>query len=110
MSDQRRESLYDEIDDGNGHGGNGSPTGTGRAIWGVPRAPLVLSMSEDNGASFQAIRTLEEGSGYCLTNNSKDGLNKEYSYPSIIAAPDGSLHIAYTCYRRAIKHVHLKVV
>jgi predicted neuraminidase len=110
MSDQRRESLYDEIDDGNGDGGNGSPKGTGGAIWGVPRAPLVLSMSQDNGASFQVVRTLEEGSGYCLTNNSKDGLNKEYSYPSIIAGPDGSLHIAYTCYRRAIKHVQLRVV
>jgi len=108
MSDQRRESLYDEIDDGNSDASNGSPKSTGGAIWGVPRAPLALAMSQDNGASFQTIRTLEDGSGYCLTNNSKDGLNKEYSYPSILAGPDGSLHIAYTFHRRAIKHVRLQ--
>lgn len=108
MSDQRRESLYDEIEDEVSNGDQGNPTGTGGAIWGVPRAPLVLAISQDNGASFPVLRTLEDGSGYCLTNNSKDGLNKEYSYPSILAGPDGSLHIAYTYHRRAIKYVHLK--
>ena len=107
MSDQRRESLYDEIDDENGQANAGSSKGTGGAIWGVPRAPLVLAFSQDNGATFPIIRRLEEGSGYCLTNNSKDGLNKEYSYPSILAGPDGHLHIAYTYHRRAIKYVRL---
>lgn len=108
MSDQRRASLYDEIDDEGGAGMPPGPNGTGGAIWGVPRAPLVLALSRDNGATFPDIRRLEEGSGYCLTNNSKDGLNKEYSYPSIIAGPDGTLHIAYTYHRRAIKYVRLK--
>ena len=50
---------------------------------------------------------LESGDGYCLTNNSKDGLNREYSYPSILEAPDRSLEIAFTYFRRAIKHVRL---
>lgn len=105
MSDQRRTSLYDEIDDADSAGGE---TGaTGGAIWGVPRAPLVLALSRDNGATFPEMRSLEEGSGYCLTNNSKDGLNKEYSYPSILAGPEGDLHIAYTYHRRAIKYVRL---
>lgn len=114
MSDQRRASLYDEIEDDAGDTapeastGTGIGAGTGGAIWGVPRAPLVLALSQDNGAHFPVQRRLEEGSGYCLTNNSKDGLNKEYSYPSIIAGPDGSLHMAYTYHRRAIKYVRLR--
>lgn len=106
MSDQRRASLYDEIED-EGHEAESAQPATGGAIWGVPRAPLVLAMSDDNGATFPQSRKLEDGSGYCLSNNSKDGLNKEYSYPSIIAGPDGSLHIAYTYHRRAIKYVRL---
>ena len=32
------------------------------------------------------------GDGYCLSNNSKDGLNREYSYPSIIQGSDGLIH------------------
>lgn len=107
MSKQRRGSLYDEIDDENDRADAGSSKSTGGAIWGVPRAPLILAFSKDNGATFPIIRRLEEGSGYCLTNNSKDGLNKEYSYPSILAGPDGQLHIAYTYHRRAIKYVRL---
>jgi hypothetical protein len=31
------------------------------------------------------MRDLETGDGFCLTNNSKDGLNREFSYPSILA-------------------------
>ena len=46
--------------------------------------------------------------GYCLTNNSANGLNREYSYPSILEGPDGSLHVAYTYHRRAIKYVCLR--
>lgn len=107
MSDQRRESLYDEIED-DADTPAGGTKGTGGAIWGVPRAPLVLALSQDNGATFPRIRRIEEGSGYCLTNNSRDGLNKEYSYPSIVAGSDGTLHIAYTYHRRAIKYVRLQ--
>ncbi|MDP3195635.1 exo-alpha-sialidase [Tabrizicola sp.] len=108
MSDQRRASLYDEIDDEGEAGGTPVLNATSGAIWGVPRAPLVLALSQDNGATFPDMRRLEDGSGYCLTNNSKDGLNKEYSYPSIIAGSDGALHIAYTYHRRAIKYVRLQ--
>mgnify|MGYP006163502329 CR=1 FL=1 len=34
------------------------------------------------------------GDGYCLSNNSRDGLNREYSYPSIHQGPDGALYYA----------------
>jgi predicted neuraminidase len=107
-STDRRTSLYDEIE-----GENATPDAVPaadderKAIWGVPRAPLSLAFSKDGGRTFGERIDLEIGDGYCLTNNSKDGLNREFSYPSILEAPDGSLDIAFTYYRRAIKHVRL---
>jgi predicted neuraminidase len=107
-SADRRTSLYDEIE-GAGAAPDAVPAADDerKAIWGVPRAPLSLAFSSDGGRTFGQRIDLETGSGYCLTNNSKDGLNREFSYPSILEAPDGSLDIAFTYYRRAIKHVHL---
>lgn len=106
MSPARRVSLYDEIEEEEATGGQ-TTVGTSGAIWGVPRAPLSLVHSADDGVSFPERRDLETGSGYCLSNNSKDGVNREYSYPSILEGPDGSLHVAYTYHRRAIKYVRL---
>jgi predicted neuraminidase len=77
------------------------------AVWGVPRAPLSLAISTNGGQSFDSHIDLDTGDGYCLSNNSKDSLNREFSYPSIAEGPDGALHIAYTYYRRAIKYVRL---
>lgn len=102
MSDQRRASLYDEIE-------TDAVAGTGGAIWGVPRAPMALALSDDNGANFQIAAVLDDGSGACLSNNSVDGLNKELSYPSILQDPSGDLHIAYTYHRRAIKYLRLAI-
>lgn len=101
-SADRRASLYDEIEEGDGPSG-----GTGEAVWGVPRAPLSLVHSADDGLSFPARRDLETGSGHCLTNSSADGRNREYSYPSILETGDRALHIAYTYHRRAIRYVRL---
>jgi predicted neuraminidase len=102
MSAERRASLYDEIDDS-----DDAASGAGAAVWGVPRAPLSLVHSTDDGVSFVERRDLERGSGYCLTNNSKDGINRECSYPSLVESADGALHIAFTYHRRAIKYVRL---
>ncbi|MBI4921461.1 MAG: exo-alpha-sialidase [Devosia nanyangense] len=104
MSADRRLSLYDEID-----GESPAAPAAGRqAIWGVPRAPLSLAISSDNGATFSGRVDLEVGDGYCLTNNSRDGLNREFSYPSIVESSNGELDIAFTYFRRAIKHVRLR--
>lgn len=109
MSDARRLSLYDEIEADDGQDQAAEPTKAGRAaIWGVPRAPLSLAISKDGGLSFPDRRDLETGDGYCLSNNSKDGLNREFSYPSIVADGD-TLHIAFTYYRRAIKYTRLEL-
>ncbi|MDR3471896.1 MAG: exo-alpha-sialidase [Devosia sp.] len=103
-SSARRASLYDEI--GGGTAAD-APSSSRPAVWGVPRAPLVLAVSDDQGQSFPLRRTLEVGTGYCLSNNSRDGLNRELSYPSIRQTADGAIHLAFTYHRRAIKHVRL---
>ena len=38
-----------------------------------------------------------------MTNNSRDGSNRELSYPSIKQTPDGVIHVAYTHFR--VKYV-----
>ena len=110
---ERRASLYDEIEDEAdseaavvaaqpaAHGGR-------TAFWGAPRAPMTLAISQDGGRSWPWQRNLEEGDGYCMTNNSQQRLNRELSYPSIKQGPDGMLHIAWTWHRQAIKYARVK--
>lgn len=110
MSGQRRASLYDEIEgDAPEVPPPSSPpqSGSGGAVWGVPRAPMSLVFSQDDGASFGPARDLERGDGHCLSNNSREGRNREYSYPSVLEGPDGRLHIAYTYHRRCIRYLCL---
>lgn len=98
---ERRSSLYDEID-GSGAAGDQQ---SGLAFWGVPRAPMALAVSADEGLTWSDPLEVEGGDGYCLSNDSRTGRNRELSYPSVTQAPDGSLHLAYTRFRKAIKHV-----
>jgi predicted neuraminidase len=101
----RRLSLYDDLEEE----AEPAPVATGQrsAFWGAPRAPMTLAISEDEGRTWPHRRNLEVGDGYCMTNNSKEGLNREFSYPSIRQTPDGQLHIAYTYWRQAIKYVRV---
>ncbi|MDO8360089.1 MAG: exo-alpha-sialidase [Devosia sp.] len=108
MSADRRLSLYDEIDGESPAAPAPAPAADRQAIWGVPRAPLSLAFSTDGGTTFGARIDLEVGDGYCLTNNSRDGLNREFSYPSIVESANSDLDIAFTYFRRAIKHVRLR--
>ena len=75
--------------------------------WGVPRAPMTVAISEDGGRTWPRRRDLEVGDGYCMTNNSRERLNREFSYPSVMQTPDGALHIAYTYWRQAINYVRV---
>ncbi|SDW91883.1 Predicted neuraminidase (sialidase) [Arthrobacter sp. cf158] len=116
-STERRLSLYDEIDDdglAEEQGQLAEPDaaaveddGSRKAFWGTPRSPMTLAISEDSGRTWPIRRNLDVGDGYCLSNNSRDGLNREYSYPSIHQGPDGALNIAYTYFRQAIKYVRV---
>ncbi|MBU8812506.1 exo-alpha-sialidase [Mycolicibacterium goodii] len=109
----RRLSLYDEIDDdGLADPAEPSPPpvrtpGERTAFWGAPRAPMTLAFSWDGGLSWPARRNLEEGDGYCLSNNSRDAVNRELSYPSIHMDTGGTLHVAFTRFRQAIQYVAL---
>jgi predicted neuraminidase len=57
------------------------------------RTPLVVSISED-GEHWERLLTLEDGPG-------------EYSYPAVIQALGGEVHITYTWQRRVIQHAVL---
>jgi len=103
-SQARRQSLYDELETSDDR-----PDAQGgcQPVWGVPRAPLAVCLSADGGQTFPQRIVIEDGPGNCLSNNSTDGHNQEMSYPWLLEDPDGSLHIAYTYHRRAIKYVRL---
>jgi predicted neuraminidase len=58
------------------------------------RTPLSLLVSENNGATWPWRADLETEPG-------------EYSYPSIIQASDGRVHVVYTWCRMRIQHVAL---
>ena len=57
------------------------------------RTPLNVALSPD-GTSWDVVLTLETQPG-------------EYSYPAVIQASDGRVHITYTYQRKSIKHVTL---
>jgi predicted neuraminidase len=106
---ERRTSLYDDIEDNTDDGKVVVAIDPNRrsTFWGVPRAPMTLAISEDGGRSWPHRRDIEVGNGYCMTNNSREGLNREFSYPSIVQTQDGMLHVAFTYFRQAIKYVRV---
>lgn len=106
MSPDRRASLYDELGEDDPRP-DADPTGGCTAVWGVPRAPVSVCVSEDGGQTFPLRLVIEDGAGTCTSNDSLDGRNKELSYPWLLEGPDGALHIAYTCHRRAIRYTRL---
>jgi predicted neuraminidase len=108
---ERRASLYDDIEDEENEENVVSESvedcGEREAFWGAPRAPMTVAISEDNGMTWPFVKNIEIGDGYAMTNNSKDKLNREYSYPSIKQGSEGNLHIAFTYFRQTIKYVQL---
>jgi predicted neuraminidase len=103
---ERRTGLYDDIGEDDDAPAEVPPGGR-TAFWGVPRAPMTVAISEDGGRTWPYRRDLETGDGYCMTNNSREKINREFSYPSIKQGPDGALHIAFTYFRQAIKYVRI---
>ncbi|WP_027697464.1 sialidase family protein [Vibrio litoralis] len=102
----RRSSLYDEIEDDSGAIEPEIIDGKS-AFWGAPRAPMSLAVSKDNGDSWAIVANLDEGDGFCMTNNSQEKLNREFSYPTITQSEDGVIHVGYTYFRQAIKYVRI---
>ena len=106
QSADRRASLYDELGEDDRRP-DADPAGGCTPIWGVPRAPVSLCLSDDGGETFPVRLVIEDGPGTCLSNDSTAGRNKEMSYPWLLAEPDGTMHLAYTYHRRAIRYVRL---
>lgn len=118
---ERRESLYDELEDepaapavpaalataAASAAPGAQPAPPRRAFWGAPRAPMTLALSADDGRTWPWQRNLETGDGWCMSNDSARGLNREYSYPSIRQSGDGALHLAYTVFRQHIRHARV---
>lgn len=64
--------------------------------WGGERSPLNVAISTD-GSQWKSILELENEP------------TQEFSYPAVIQAADGTVHIAYTWKRQKIKHVALRL-
>jgi predicted neuraminidase len=95
----KREGLYDDITPEDDKRSN-QATKTKEAIWGVPRKQLTVGISKDHGKSWKT-KVLQEGDGFCMTNNSRTRENRELSYPSIWA--DGEvINVAFTFWRQRI--------
>ncbi len=71
-----------------------NPTG---GDWG-DRVPLTVAISSD-GKSWKDVFELES------VTDPKTAKDEEYSYPSVIQADDGLVHIVYTWNRKTVKHV-----
>jgi predicted neuraminidase len=80
LKDQRHLVVYNHI--------GGTP-----GQWGGKRTPLNVGLSKD-GSNWTASVVLENTPG-------------EFSYPAVIQASDGLVHITYTWNRKKIKHVVL---
>ena len=113
-SADRRASLYDEIEEGSVEETERNvaadvpcdPQGR-KAIWGTPRAPMTIALSEDGGKTWPYKRNLQEGDGTCLSNNSQEKKNREFSYPSVKQGKDGAIHVSFTYFRQTIKYIRL---
>jgi predicted neuraminidase len=107
---QRREGLYDDIAPESDKRVNQPPVNGKSAIWGTPRKTLTLGISKDDGVTWTE-RVLEEGDGFCMTNNSIEKTNRELSYPSILVENGDETdvaHVAFTFHRQYIKYVRVE--
>ncbi|KAH7062983.1 BNR repeat-like domain-containing protein [Paraphoma chrysanthemicola] len=106
----KREGLYDDITPEEDKRAN-QPSKTKEAIWGVPRKTLTVGVSSDSGKTWKS-KVLQEGDGFCMTNNSRTRENRELSYPSIWIERDGGkdvVDVAFTFWRQRVKFYRFDV-
>lgn len=106
----KREGLYDDITPEDDKRQN-QPKQTREVIWGVPRKQLTVGVSGDEGKHWKS-KLLQQGDGFCMTNNSRTRENRELSYPSIwLNKEEGGdvVSVAFTFWRQRIKFCRFKV-
>lgn len=110
---ERREGLYDDITPADDTRVNQPAVEGKTAIWGTPRKALSVGLSKDQGKTWR-YNVLEDGDGFCMTNNSMERSNRELSYPSIFvsraAGAESEVHVAFTYHRQNIKYYSLNDV
>ena len=73
-----------------------NPTEKTKSNWGGSRTPLSIAVSKD-GIAWKDLLVLENTPG-------------EYSYPAVIQAKDGTIHITYTWNRKKIKWISVEAL
>jgi len=72
------------------------------SAWPGLRCPVAVALSEDGGNTFPMIRVMELGEGYIGDENKAN--NRQYEYPYLLQAKDGSLHLTFAYQtRRGVK-------
>jgi predicted neuraminidase len=79
----------------------------GEPIWGVPRTPLSIALSLDEGKTWPHIRDIEVAPTPPpeLNLDKPDRRARELSYPTVTGDSEGRINVAFTYYRKAIKFV-----
>jgi predicted neuraminidase len=61
------------------------------------RSLLLLSLSQDNGATWQRVKVIEQTSG------------ERFSYPSMLIDEGGFVHLSYTNKRKFISYIRFSI-
>ena len=64
---------------------------------------MTAALSKTGGSSWALHRNLQ-----VHDDNSTNTAGVEYSYPTVLQTPDGTIHAAYTYNRQTIKYVAFK--
>ena len=82
----------------------------GKPIWGVPRSPLSIALSLDEGRTWPHIRDIEVAPDLPpdLNLDKPDRRARELSYPTVTGDAEGRINVAFTYFRKAIKFVRFR--
>ena len=73
------------------------------------RWPLSIALSSDEGKTWGWVRDLEpDGTGGGDDEGGEDAASMgEYSYPSLVEHPPGTIHVSYTFRRETVRYCRL---
>ncbi|MFE5836581.1 exo-alpha-sialidase [Arthrobacter sp. NPDC056493] len=80
------------------------------AVWGTPRLPLTLLLSDDEGQSWRSVLDLEDSQTLAeagIVESEAEYRGLEISYPSLYVDDAGTAHVTYSYLRDAIKYVRV---